>query len=260
MSLSATFDPILSRVRLAATALDDGATALFQRSKNGIYWTTVRGGTAVTIDGSDEAALDDYEFVPGALNHYRVTAGSDVFTQTITPSQTDVWFKSITRPFLNRAVSVVDYSDITRPARQGVFEVIGRSLPIVVTDVRGSRRWNVTVKADTVADADALELVFASGDPLYIQVPATGLYSTIPGGYVAVGDMTRKKYGHVSQRRWFDLPMVECAPPGPDVVGATSTWETLIAEFGTWADVLAAFGTWTDVLEYVADPSVVIVP
>lgn len=259
MSLSATFDPILSRVRLAATALDDGSTALFERSSNGVRWTTVRGGSAVTITGADTAALDDYEFVPGALNRYRVTAGADVFTTTSTPAQAAVWLKSITRPFLNRAVAVVAHGDITRPARGGVFPVIGRTYPIAVTDVRLSRQWEMTVKADSVSDADALELVFASGEPLFVQVPP-GAPRDIPGGYVHVGDVTRRRFGHVSQRRWFDLPLTEVAAPGPDVVGTTVTWEALIAEFGTWADVLAEFGTWADVLEHVADPEVVIVP
>jgi hypothetical protein len=257
MSLNATLDPILSRVRLAGTALDGAALATFERSKNGVYWTTVRGGSSVTVSGSDTANLDDYEFVPGAVNHYRVTAGADVFTTTITPAQSGVWLKSITRPFLNRAVTVVDHSDIVRPARQGIFNVVGRSYPIAVTDVRGSRRWTMTVKAETVVDADALELVFASGDPLYVQ---TDGQHDIPGGYVVVEDMGRSRYGHLSQRRYFSLPMVEVAPPGPEVVGATSTWETLIAEFGTWSAVLAEFGTWADVLEHVADPEVVIVP
>jgi hypothetical protein len=257
MSLVATFDPILSRVRLAATALDDGPTALFERSKNGIYWVTVRGGTAVTIDGSDEASLDDYEFLPGALNHYRVTAGSDTFTTTSTPAQTGVWFKSITRPFLNRAVTVTDYSDISRPARNGVFEVLGRSYPVAVTDVRSSRRWTMTVKCASLSDADALEIVFASGDPLYVQTDGE---HGIPGGYVVVGEMRRSRFGHVSQRRYFDLPMTEVAAPGPQVVGVTSTWETLLAEFGSWTAVLAEFGSWEAVADYVADPDVVIVP
>lgn len=257
MALTGTFDPILSRVRLAAGALDDGSVALFERSRNGVYWTTVRGGAAVSITGADTAALDDYEFVPGAVNHYRVTAGADVFTTTITPAQAAVWLKSITRPFLNRAVEVVGHGDIRRAGRNGVFEVRGRSDPVAVTDVRSSRRWTMTVMAQSVADADVLELVFASGDPLYVQSDGA---RDIPGGYVVVEDMTRSRYGTVSGRRYFELPMRNVAAPGPDVVGATSTWETLVAEFGSWTAVLAAFGSWADVADYVADPSVVIVP
>jgi hypothetical protein len=258
MSLGATFDTTLSRIRLAATALDPAPTAVFERSINGVRWTTVRGGSAVPVTVSDTAALDDYEFAPGVLNHYRVTAGTDVYTTTITPAQTAVWFKSITRPWLNRPVAVVDHSDITREARNGVFPILGRSAPIAVTDVRLARQWEMTVKADTVSDADALELVLASGDPLYVQVPPDG--KDIPGGYVVVGTMTRRRFGHVSARRWFDLPMTQVVAPGPDVVGTTVTWEALVAEFGTWSAVLAAFGSWADVADYVASPDVVIVP
>jgi hypothetical protein len=260
MSLGATFDPVLSRVRLAATALDDGTEALFERSPNGVRWTVVRGGSAVEITPGDTASLDDYEFAAGVVNHYRVTAGSDTFTTTITPDQSAVWLKSISRPFLNRPVTVVSHGDITRAARNGVFPIIGRSYPIAVTDVRLAREWDLVVKADTVVDADALDLVFASGDPLFVQTPATGVLSTIPGGYVVVGDVKRVRYGTTSARRWFELPMVEVAPPGPEVVGATATWEALVAEFGTWTAILAEFGTWAEVAEHVADPSVVIVP
>lgn len=257
MSLTATFDPVLSRVRLAGTALDGADNALFERSANGVYWVTVRGGTSVAVDGADTAGLDDYEFVPGTINYYRVTAGADVFTDDITPAQSGVWFKSITRPFLNRAVDVVGHSDIVRAARNGVFEVRGRSAPIGVTDVRGSRRWTCTVKCATVVDADALELVFASGDPLFVQTD--GVHD-IPGGYVLVGDVTRTRFGHLSGRRYFELPMIEVAAPAADVVGYPSSWETLVAEFGTWTAVLAEFGTWAAVLEHVSDPSVVVVP
>lgn len=260
MSLNAVLDPVLSRVRLSATALDDGATALFERSSNAIRWTTVRGGSAVTITPGDAAALDDYEFAPGVVNHYRVTAGADVFTTTITPDQSVVWFKSIVRPWLNRAVTVVSHGDIVSPARNGVFPIIGRTMPIAVADVRLSRQWDMVVKADDLSTADALDLVFASGDPLFVQTPAAGVLSTIPGGYVVVGDVKRSRFGTTSTRRWFDLPMTEVAPPGPDVVGSTSTWETLVAEFGSWTAVLAAFGTWEEVAEHVADPDVVIVP
>lgn len=265
MAMVLTFDPILSRVRTAALVpVGSTASVDVQRSLNGIYWTTVRGGSGIAAVPTDTVSLDDYEFIPNVVNHYRLkrynVGGDEIGTDpsdTITPTQSGVWFKSIVRPFLNRAVEVLDYGDIVRSARNGIFEVRGRTDPIAVTDVRLSRRWMCTVMAHTVADADALELVFASGDPLFIQTDGT---KDIPGGYVVVGEMARTRYGKLSTRRYFELPMQNVAAPGADVVGATSTWETLIAEFGTWADVLAAFGSWTDVLEYVADPSVVVVP
>lgn len=257
MAINVTLDPVLSRVQIVGTGLATGP-ALFRRSLNGgLTWTVVRGGEAVTVAGGN-AHLDDYEFVPNVVNSYEIDDGTDLWGFDITPVQTSVWLKSITRPFLNRAVTVVDHSDITLPARNGVFPVIGRSYPVAVTDVRLARQFQLTVKADTLADADAIEVVLAGGDPLFVQVPEDA--RDIPGGYVVVGDATRRRFGHVSVRRWFDLPMTTVAPPGPGVVGSTSTWETLLLEFGTWADVLSEFGTWADVAAYVASPSVVIVP
>ncbi|MEV0902888.1 hypothetical protein [Actinoplanes sp. NPDC049802] len=268
MSLTATFDPILSRVRISALVPAGSTQSVnVQRSPNGIQWTTIRGGTRIPAVPGDTVTLDDYEFVPGAVNRYRLQRygagvnpiGTDPSGQ-ITPAQSAVWLKSITRPWLNRGVAVVSHGDITRPARNGVFPIIGRSFPIAVTDVRLAREWDMVIKADSVSDADALDLVFASGDPLYIQVPATGTLSTIPGGYVVVGDVKRSRYGSTSARRWFDLPLTEVAAPGPDVVGSTVTWESLLAEFGTWSAILAEFGSWAEVAEYVSDPQTVIVP
>lgn len=262
MSLSATFDTAVSRVRLAATAVTGGATtAKFERSPNGLLWTTVRGGAAVTVTGG-AAAIDDYEFAAGQLNYYRVTGapGGVTFSTTITPAQTDVWIKSITRPFLNRALKIVDYGDVVRTSRAQTFPVIGRSTPVAVTDVQLARRWDLTIKADTLAEADALDLVFASGDPMFIQPPATGRYAGVPGGYVVIGDVTRRKYGVESARRWFDLPLTEVAAPGPGVYGVPATWDTIVAEFGTWSNLLATFGTWQQVVDYISSPSVVIVP
>jgi len=200
--------------------------------------------------------------VNGVVTTHLTGAAVHLYTETwassITPTQAAVWMKSISRPFLNRPITVVDHGDITREARNGVFSVIGRSNPVAVTDVRLAREFTLTVKADTVSDADAIEVVLAGGDPLYIQVPPDG--KDIPGGYVVVGAMTRRRYGHLSARRWFDLPCTTVAPPGAGVVGATNTWAALVAAYGTWADVLTAFGTWQAVADYVATPEVVIVP
>lgn len=255
MAINLTFDTVLSRVRIAGTGLAAGP-ALFER-KTGSQWETVRGGEEVTVVGGN-ASLDDYEFLPGVLNNYRINDGTNLWQTSITPSQTAVWLKSISRPFLNRPVTVVSHEDITRQARNGVFPIIGRTNPVAITDVRLAREWQMTVKADSVSDADAIELVLTGGDPLLIQVPPDG--NDIPGGYVVVGTMTRRRFGHASVRRWFDLPCTVVAPPGPGVVGATMTWQALVADFGNWSDVLSAFGTWAAVADYVADPDTVIVP
>ena len=75
MTLTATYSDDLSRVRLSFTGAPEGAdSAQIERSTNGITWTAVRGGQNIPIV-SGSGAVDDYEFVPGVENIYRVSYG-----------------------------------------------------------------------------------------------------------------------------------------------------------------------------------------
>lgn len=269
MTVTLTYDPTLSRVRIAATGLVGTATrATVQRSLDLIRWTTVRGGTGLDLaSGVMLRTLDDYEFVDRQVNHYRVTALEnnvevDQQSASITPALSEVWLKSLARPFLNRTVSVRGYSDISRPSRAGVFNVVGRSVPVAVTELRASRQWAMDVVTDTADDASDLELLLASGDVLLVHVPTgQGRVSTVPGGYVSVGDVRLATPPTVDlTQRVFSLPCTEVAAPGPDVVGATSTWQTVLNTYATWADLLAAHASWADLLELVGEPDDVVVP
>jgi hypothetical protein len=169
----------------------------------------------------------------------------------IAPAPEQVWVKSIPRPFLNRAVVVQDYSEITRPSRSGVFDVVGRSFPVAVTDVAGSRRWTLHLLAANLTEARLLDLLAASGDPLYIQVP---LGCDVPGGYVVVGDTTERRPARRSLRRILSLPCTEVAAPDSSIVGSTVTCATVLATYATCADVLLAHPTCLDLLTLIGDP------
>ncbi|WP_213452899.1 hypothetical protein [Rhizomonospora bruguierae] len=253
MAVTLTYDPRLARVRLSAGGVT-GDTAVVERSTDQIRWTAVRGGAAVAVT-SGSVAADDYEFAPGVANWYRVRGNNSQSAQ-ITPVIGEVWLKSIARPFLNRTVTVSDVSDIARPARRGIHDVKGRSLPVAVSDVRGSRQWTMSVVTLTDEQRWNLELLLATGDTLLVQVPAG---SRVPAGYVSVGDTSQQihAFDAVSE---VALPLTEVAAPGPDVVGATVTWQTVLARYATWADVLAAHPTWVDLMTLIGDPSEVIVP
>lgn len=264
MTVTLTYDATLARVRISAADTFTAAYIKIERSINGIQWTTVRGAAAI-VPSASAAKIDDYEFVPSVANQYRSRAYSavDVLLGTesasITPTIDRVWLKSVTRPFLNMQVTVQDYTAIGRASRAGLFSIPGRSFPIRVGDSASSRSWSTTVLTYTDSEARSLEYLVASGDTVYAQVPPG---YDIPGGFVGLGDMEMSRVSRALSdvRRLFTLPMTEVAAPAATVVGYTATWDGLIADFGTWADVLAAFPTWADVLEYVSDPSVVIVP
>lgn len=178
---------------------------------------------------------------------------------SITPvSGGQVWLKSIRWPFLNRPVSVVGVSTIGRGSRAGVFEVRGRSMPVVVHDIRKSRAFSLQILTDTDEQARDMDLVLAAGGTMFVHVPAA---STVPGGYVSVGDTSQDPAaeGGGSPEQVFTLPCRVEAPPSPDVVGTTMTWGTVFALYGSWGALLASNPTWGDLLATVGSPDDLVV-
>jgi hypothetical protein len=244
--------------------------ATVDRTTDGVTYTVVRGASdvGVTTGCELERIVDDYEFPVGQTVTYRVRSfdHQDVLVTTTTcqieVDLTSVWFKSIGRPFLNVEVDcVLNPSPIVRRARNGVFPIVGRSYPVAVTDLRGSREVTAQVVTRTTEARESFDLLLASGDPIYVQTP---LAYPLPTMYAVVGDTAEQR--PVRNRdcgddwRLWDLPLTEVVAPGPDVVGSTSTWQTVVNTYATWADVMAAHSSWADLLELVGDGTEVIVP
>lgn len=264
MAITATYDGVLSRIRLSATLLGATATyAKFERTVDGIVYTTLRGGSAAVVT-SQNAAVDDYEWAPGVSTTYRVTSYnvSNVqqaqFTTSISQDLTSVWLKVPAAPFLNQPVTVADRSEVTRKSRSGLFDIVGRSNPVMVGDVASSIAYTLTLQTDTSAAESNLDYVFASGEVVFLQLPSTVQY--MQGGYFAVGDVARGPVSMVSLLRRWNIPLTGVAAPGPEVVGSAYTWTSVVADFATWTAELAANATWADLLARTGTPSDVIVP
>lgn len=235
-------------------------------------------GSDISTAGNDAAQSWQYLITTEAQDQpsgsYNVTGGAaaisragiaafgqrvtNLDTDSITPTLDTVWIKVVARPYLNRPVDVVDFSEVTRPARAGVFDVVGRSFPVVVSDVRGSRRWALGVKVDTADAARDFDLLLASGEPVFVHVPAD---CRVPGGYAHVEATAeaRPSGGRRSVRRVFTLPLIEVAAPGPDVIGAAGTCQTVLDTYATCQDVLTNVATCADLLELIGDSTEVIV-
>lgn len=266
MSLTATYDPVLSRIRLSATLL--GATAtrcVFWRTTNAFAsYVTVRGGWPVTVT-SQNASLDDYEFVPGVSNQYRVqsytganltpVATYDVF---ITQDLDVVWLKVPAAPYLNQPVTVADRSAVTRRSRAALFDVVGRTLPVAVGDIASSLAFTLELITETPSAERNLDYVFASGEVVFLQLPST--VEHFPGGYYSVGDVSRETTLRASLRRVWSVPLTEVAQPGPAVIGPVYTIASMLAEYGTVTAVLAGNASIAALLQRTGSPSDVIVP
>lgn len=226
-----------------------------ERSTDQVRWTTVRGGEALTPVAVD-LSLDDYEFAPDVTNYYRWLGR----VSSITPTLNGVWLKDIEKPFLNKQITVRDFRDISRSDRGGVFEVVGRSYPVTVSDVRGSKRWTLDIRTSTAEESEELDLLLSTGDILFVHTPATGRLSAVPNGYIYVGTSNEevlRDQGLLT--RIFSVQCTETAAPGADVIPAVGTCQTVINAYATCSDVLAAFATCADLLELVGSPADVIV-
>lgn len=263
MTLAATYDPLLSRIRLAGTFLSPAVTVVIDRTVDGVTYTTVRGGNGLAVV-SQNASVDDYEFPPGLPITYRLrgydVADALLFTDTaaITQDLTQVWLKVPAAPFLNRPVIVADRGPVGRRARRGVFDIPGRSVPVVVGDVASGLEFPLQLLTETAAEERDVDYLFASGEIVLVQLPSTVQH--FPGGYYSVGDVSREPTMRLSARRLWDVPLTQAAAPGPEVVGPTYTIASMLAEYATVAAVLADNATIADLLQRTGAPSDVIVP
>lgn len=247
---ASTISTMAEAVDMWDTVGDDAAQAL-----NYVIQTTAANIVAGTSTVSGGAAAVSR----GAMVALEHAAYLNEQTANITPTLDAIWLKSISRPFLNQTVEIVQPAGMgaTRPARTGVFDIVGRSFPVAVNDVRKSRRWTMLLRTENDTAKGTLELLLASGDVILIQVPAA--CDHIPHGYVSVGDVDQTWHPLRPRHVLHVLPVVEVAPPGAGVIGASVTWQTVLNEYISWSDLLANQASWATTLTLVGDPSEVIV-
>jgi hypothetical protein len=260
--LSAVYDDTAGRVALTVTTAPTGAVSVyFQRSGDRVTWSDVRGGQSITVAGG-AASLFDFEYAAGVTNYYRASyvdvAGNSIgpsTTTSVVPIQTGCWLKNPLRPFLNRKVTVIGIGDVTRQSRSGLFDIIGRTLPVAVTDLMSGRSTMLTIRATDPAEAVDVDDMVAVGEVLFLQPP---LGSAVPTMYALPGGATAQRVANTSSARYLPVGLTECAIPDLTLAAVQSTWQTVVNTYATWADLIAAKATWSDVLQLVGSAEDVI--
>lgn len=252
-----SYDPRRGRNRIGVRGLPAAAirAEVSVRPAGTTPWSPVRGGKIAVANGAFLHTVDDYEFAAGVANSYRIRVLAnqentpDVLVAqaiaTLPPVLDAVWLKFIAQPALNRRVALTDWSDISRPSRVALYDVQGRSDPVAVTDVHGSRRVTVQLRTSTVEDGNVLDEALSQGRPLFLHVPIS---VALPSLYAVAGDYSYSRPAKLSPVRVWSLPLTEVAAPPPSVVGAATTWQSILDTYSSWSDVLAAFATWQDVV------------
>jgi hypothetical protein len=134
------------------------------------------------------------------------------------------WLRDVANPVLSLQVIVVDTGEEQRDAYQNVYEISGRMLPLVVHDIRLSRRGTVTLFVPDRYTRTKIDVLLDTGDPLLLNVCSDLLWTPC---YMAIGTATYARYGN--RDRWtLALEYVEVDDPRVlfgDILTPRPTWQ-----------------------------------
>jgi len=192
-----------------------------------------------------------------------------------TPSNV-AWLRDVTKPALSQRVIVVTTGDEQEPARQTIYDISGRHLPLVVFDVRQGRRGTLVLLVTNYVDSSgvqvrtgrdsrvAIEKLLNTGAPLLLTMCTSKVWTpcmmavgnatftrfgsadtwTLSLDYVEVDDPLNYAIQRVVSPSWGDHlnnvpPLAKAGDPPPPV-----TYQQLLARFTNYLNV--ATGTRTD--------------
>jgi len=122
-----------------------------------------------------------------------------------------------------------------------VFDVQGRSDPVVVSDVHSSRRFTIRVKTETTSETEALDHALRQGLPCYLQVPAS---INAPSVYAVIGDYSFEPPALKSARNVWTIPLTEVSAPPASIVSPNATWQQVLDLYPSWEALMDAVPTW----------------
>lgn len=142
----------------------------------------------------------DYEAANGASRSYRARAVADFggvskvgnWSSVASGSWTspDWWFRDYNDSTKNLRVNLRSYPGAQQQANVGLIRPLGAKYAIAITDVRGPTTGTITVRADSLAERNALLTLLDQPGPKLIQGPPT---AEIPERWVVFGNLTSQR-------------------------------------------------------------------
>lgn len=228
------------------TRVDSAGTVTEVRTYDGNPLQLTPNGNVLT------ASFYDYEMPYGQTVHYSDIERTTLTSGDVVVNVPDVWLINVGVPSLSMILSHIrpqSFADTTRAVSRGVFPVMGRSTPIVVTDgSRKSAESSMVVRTNTLTEFAALDALLADTSVLLLNVPAS-LNLGIGAAYISVGDISIARPSDIGSdelRDWTLPYTVVDRPVGGSQ--AQRTWADVVSENTTWSAVLAKYAKWSDVL------------
>lgn len=225
------------------------------------YYTTPNPGTITTGTITYTGGVADVSKVRIAYVAQRPFTDQAVAPYTPTlPNKNNrpYWLMNPSRPGQNIRVEITGFSEINQGGRTGIFEIVGRSAPVIISDIMESESFEFTIDAETKAEAKEIAARIALGDPMYLLVPDPN------------SDMDTLYFTATAMKRSLDAPggswsitvtARQVSQPAPAVYGSTYIWNDVVTDYVSWTSLLAdpQNTTWANVVDRISD-DVIIVP
>jgi hypothetical protein len=246
------------RIDVATTGNDPTITSVVitRIDPDGRY-REVRTGDAgaLTVSGGS-ASVYDYEapFASPVTYWFSQYNGTPLEISQLGPKTTTVdvdtpWLIHVGAPTLSVPLLVSEFREQIRVAERGVFQILGRSNPVVVNgSARTAPAGVLGVRTKTTAERNALDTLLDDGSTLLLNIPSS-LDWGMGSCYVAIGDVTVARtvdYAAQPWREWV-LPYQVVGRPAGGTQAAIS-WNTVVGQYTSWADVAASVDSWAELV------------
>lgn len=221
---------------------------------NGTITVIRQGESLPLVNGT--ATVEDYEApLDLAFNYEAVQitpAGTDKATSnTITvPSGQMGWLKDPGQPGAALQLKIItSIESLSRASRSGVFDILDRARPIVVSGVRGSATGQLVCHTLSDQERTAMHGLLDRGTVLLLQTPDPYGFGS---RYVAIADVEESRVGlAMEQARRWTLPFIVVDRPEGLAAQPSSakTWQAVKDTYPTWGDLAASGKSWRTLLE-----------
>lgn len=236
-------------IQMAATVT---AVQVRRYDPNG-FETVIRAGESMPLTNGF-GVYYDYEAPLDVVVHYEISQVAPAGAETAKSNDVTVvsngisWLKDPGVPTRNLPVFIVtSIPELTRPARAGVFQVVNRTAPVVVSSMRQAEQGEITFHTTTDVERSKVEALIRSGQVLLFQSPGTYGWGS---RYIHVGDVVEARVGVAMEpmRRWVMPFIVVDRPAGLASAPVGASWNDGKVKYPTWDALKASKRTWESIL------------
>lgn len=254
-----------SGVSLPASFIDPwgGFNMAGASAESQIIWRSDAATNVKTIVSGSSAWTGGVSAISKArLLYMAPRAFTDQATGSLTPvlpnkNTRPYWLMNPQRPGQNIRIEVVGFSEYGQTGKTGIFEILGRSVPVVVTDTMQSEEFTFDIDALNKQTAKEIAQRLALGETMYLLSgdPSndvdTVYFSTL--SFTRTIDALKSSWTLTVSAR-------VTGQPAPAVYGSTYVWSDVPTDYATWSAVVAdpQNTSWSNLVDKVSTDVIVV--